>query len=106
MKDICVFPPTARLACRKTVVKLVTIKDFIAVREMFEKERIDLFSCKLESETKKQYDIRNLPINMDIKDITESLDEQGIITSRKYNLIQLNQRKNKRRTKSKLSHHD
>ncbi|KAG8235934.1 hypothetical protein J437_LFUL015999 [Ladona fulva] len=82
MKNLCTLPPTARLAGRKTVVKCQLINDFLKVKDLLSSESINFFTYRLASEKKKLFVIRGLPINTEIKDIIESLADQGVRVSR------------------------
>ncbi|KAG8239648.1 hypothetical protein J437_LFUL019335 [Ladona fulva] len=80
LKTNCSFPPVARLAGRRTVVQCQSIADFFLTKELLANEKEDFFTYRLESEKKKLFVIRDLPINLKPEDIRESLEEQGVVT--------------------------
>ncbi|KAG8235825.1 hypothetical protein J437_LFUL016086 [Ladona fulva] len=82
MRTNCAFPPVARLAGRRTVVKCQTIADFFLVKNMLAQQKVDFFTYRLASEKKRLFVIRNLPINIGLEEIKESLEEQGVQISK------------------------
>ncbi|KAG8228657.1 hypothetical protein J437_LFUL008308 [Ladona fulva] len=82
LKSNCSFPPVARLAGRRTVVQCQSIADFFLTKDLLANEKEDFFTYRLESEKKKLFVIRDLPINLKPNDIKESLEEQGVTTVR------------------------
>ncbi|KAG8212682.1 hypothetical protein J437_LFUL019568 [Ladona fulva] len=82
IKTNCAFPPVARLAGRRTVVKCQTIADFFFVKDTLSQQKIDFFTYRLASEKKRLFVIRDLPINLGVEEIKESLEEQGVQTSK------------------------
>ncbi|KAG8240160.1 hypothetical protein J437_LFUL019277 [Ladona fulva] len=82
LKTNCAFPPVARLAGRRTVVKCQTIADFFLVKNLLAQEKVDFFTYRLASEKKRLFVIRDLPINLGTEEIKESLEERGVQISK------------------------
>ncbi|KAG8239976.1 hypothetical protein J437_LFUL019347, partial [Ladona fulva] len=82
MREVCSFPPVARVAGRRTVVRCQTIADFFLVKSLLAEANEDFFTYRLASEKKKLYVIRDLPFGINTDDIRESLEDQGIMTTR------------------------